>query len=748
MFFKLNLAPTVSHRLAVLSSLLLGSLLLLAQFGHLPGIDRLYERWELMVYDLRMQLHLAPEPEQVSTPIVIVDIDEESLRREGRWPWSRHKIAELVTDLGDAGAVLVGFDILFAEPERNPVMEVYNRLATEQQKVDSAFLSQLQNLAPDYDTDRYLGEVLSRREVVLGYTFSHQDKTASGHFPQPLELDQPEVVEQLALPAMAGYTGPLPVLGQNALGSGFFSLAPDTDGVVRRAPLIARYNNQLFASLSLEMVRQYLFLETVNLQTETIAGAKHIDYLALDSSLHLPTDGHGQLLIPFRGDAGSFPYIPAWKLLAGEADHEQLAGALVLVGTTAPGLFDLRATPVDSVYPGVEVHANLMAAMLDQEFLTEPSWAPGANLLLSGLAGLLLAFLLPWLAPIWQTLLATVLAVAITGLTTWLWLSHGIVLALASPLFMVVVLATFNFIWGFYFESLTRHRLANMFGQYVPPQLVEEMSQHPGDFGFHGESRELTVLFSDIRGFTTLSESLEADELKRLLNRYFTPITGVIFENRGTIDKYIGDLVMAFWGAPVKDPDHAVHALKAAHKMLQATEKLSAEFVAEGLPKISIGIGINSGLMNVGDMGSEYRRSYTVLGDAVNLGSRLEGASKYYRTTLVVGERTHELAESAFLWRELDLVRVKGKTEPVRVFHPICSLEEATQEQLDEVARLQEALAAFRSARFKDARLTFEALLADYPDVGVYQLYLERLDELGGIPPQENWDGSWTLTEK
>ncbi|NLW05839.1 MAG: adenylate/guanylate cyclase domain-containing protein, partial [Pseudomonadaceae bacterium] len=396
----------------------------------------------------------------------------------------------------------------------------------------------------------------------------------------------------------------------------------------------------------------------------------------------------------------------------------------------------------------VEVHANLLAAMLDKKFLQQPSWAPGANFVIALFAGLILALSLPWLAPILQVLISIGVSVTIITITSWLWLVEGIVLALAGPLLLVFLLTVFNFIWGFFYESMTRHRLADMFGQYVPPELVEEMSRNPGDFSFAGESRVMSVLFSDIRGFTNLSEALTADELKVLLNRYFTPITGVIFDHRGTIDKYIGDLVMAFWGAPLADPDHAVHSIQAAKDMLKATAELSATFVAEGLPAITVGIGINSGLMNVGDMGSKYRRAYTVLGDAVNLASRLESSTKYYGVALVVGEKTRELALEHFVWRELDLVRVKGKDYPVRVYEPVCPQAEATSELQAELEELDKALQAFRAQEFSQAKVIFTQLQAAYPSVSQYSLYLERIEELTQNSPAVDWDGSWTRISK
>lgn len=738
------MSPFLSRILATLGGLLLVVVLLLVSSGLLPAISGIYQRLELLIYDQRMRLHL-PYETKAAVPIVIIDIDETSLQHEGRWPWSRAKIADLVEKLNESGAAVIGFDILFGEAERNPAQEVLAGLDNQ-----SNLYKQLNFLQKNYDNDSLLAKKLEDSEAVLGYLFHYQYNLTSGLLPQSLDLNNSvdTLVSQLVLPIMSGYAAPLEVLIDATGKGGFFSLAPDEDGVVRRAPMLARYDNQLYASLSLEMLRQFMFLEAIQLKTSTIAGKQHLESIFLDENLALPTDGSGQLLIPFRGPAETFPYIPAWKLLAGEVDPLLIQGALVLVGTSAPGLFDLRATPVASVYPGVEVHANLLAAMLDKQFLQQPSWAAGANLVIALMAGLILAIALPWLSPILQVLISVVLAVSIVSLTSWLWVFEGIVLALAGPLLLIFLLMVFNFIWGFFYESMTRHRLADMFGQYVPPQLVEEMSRHPGAFSFAGESRELSVLFSDIRGFTTLSESLAADELKLLLNRYFTPITGVIFEHRGTIDKYIGDLVMAFWGAPVKDSDHALHSIQAAMQMLKATAEISQVFVSEGLPAISVGVGINSGLMNVGDMGSKYRRAYTVLGDAVNLASRLESSTKYYGVSLIVGERTRELALGHFVWRELDLVKVKGKDHPVRVYEPLCPIADLTPALATELALTNQALTAFRTQDFNQAKILFTQLHQAHPKTYQYSQYLERIQTFSQEPPAADWDGSWTRTDK
>jgi len=356
--------------------------------------------------------------------------------------------------------------------------------------------------------------------------------------------------------------------------------------------------------------------------------------------------------------------------------------------------------------------------------------------------------LLPRLSLVWLLGVVAIAASAVTLTTGWFWTQYGLVLDLAGPLLLIAAIAVGNLSWGFFFESMTRHRLKDMFGQYVPPELVDEMSERPDEFDFEGKARELSVLFADIRGFTTISESLTADELKRFLNRFFTPMTRVIFNRHGTIDKYVGDMVMAFWGAPIRDRQHAVHAIEAALDMLAEAQRLKADFVRDGWPEVNIGIGINSGMMSVGDMGSEYRRTYTVLGDSVNLASRLEGTTKYYGVGLVVGEATRELAGDIFVYRELDLVQVKGKHQAIRVYQPVCRRTEADEALLQEVALLEEALTAFRSRRWAEAENRFHELLQIQPELHLYELYLERIAELRQRNLDASWNGVYVRNEK
>lgn len=720
--------------------------LLWVQFARPAFLGDLPQRLELIAFDLRLKAISWPATLESAPKVVIVDIDERSLGKHGRWPWSRAKIADMVERLTLAGTAVIAFDVMFSEPELNPAVEVITGL--KKQGGDNGLLAmQLSRFEEKFDHDRRFAGALNAREVILGYTFHPRELQQVGMLPRPLVVINPQVIPGSSLVAMRGYTANLPVLAEAALGSGFFSLVPDIDGVVRRAPLVARYNGQLYSSLALEALRHFLLVDSITLHTSRINDLETVEAIELDGFASIPTDAQGQMIVPYLGPKGSFPYVSASEVLAGSVPPGQLEGAIVLVGTTAPGLFDLRVAPVQAVYPGVEIQANLIDAILAKRFLVRPAWAHGADFVVTVAAGLALALALPFFAPLWQMLWTFAVAAALVLGNLVLW-KQGLVLSLAMPLILTSLLATCNLAYGFLVESRSRRQLKGMFGQYVPPQIVQEMSENPQKYSFEGETRELTVLFADIRGFTTLSETLAAGDLKKLLNRYFTPMTRIIFETRGTIDKYVGDQIMAFWGAPVADAQHAVQAIEAALRMLAETERLSREFVAEGLPRIAIGIGINTGSMNVGDMGSEFRRAYTVLGDAVNLGARLEGTTKYYRVGLVVGEATRNAAGDAFVFRELDLVRVKGKAQAIRVYEPVCRKGGAEEVLLRELADYHRILSDFRARRWEEARAGFTRLRDAAPDRRLYGIYLERIEALAADDPGEGWDGAYERTEK
>lgn len=730
-----------------LVGLLLTLLFLWAMTTDLPLVKQLTLRAEATAYDARLNLTLPPHT--VDNRIVIIDIDEKSLKNEGQWPWPRNKIAQLTDNLFRAGAVVVAFDIFFPEKEPNIALEVAQHL---EGSISPDVIRLLHSRAEKFDNDTILAATLSQKDTVLGFTLNGNGQTRSGVLPAPLLFDDDAHMDEVKLKTANGYVANNATLQSVTQRSGFISMDmdPDPDGIIRRVPLMMRHEGAVYPSLSLETVRLYLMLDKVEALTVMEGNQRLLEALRLGGAngLVVPVDRDGRIIVPYRGTQNSFPYIPATDALTKPHALPQLEGAIVLVGTTSPGLFDLRSTPVQAVYPGVEVHANIIAAILDKRFPAEPSWATGANILIVLLIGAGLALLLPSLSPAAMLVASVIVTFLFTIGNFWAWQAHGVILTLSLPLLLIASLNAFNVTYGFLHESRSRRQLKEMFGQYVPAERVEEMSQNPDHFGFEGESREMTALFSDVRSFTTISEGLPAARLKEMLNKFFTPMTEIIFRNRGTIDKYVGDMVMAFWGAPVKDEDHAYHAVLSALEMMRTTERLKPEFKQQGFPEINIGIGINTGLMNVGDMGSTYRRAYTVIGDAVNLASRLEGATKLYGAGIVVGESVYEKTADRILYRELDLIRVKGKQQAVFIYEPLCLRSQASEADNREMVLWHEAIECYRQGRWQEARAAFQNLHAASTAKVLAELYLERISTLSTSTLLANWDGVYERESK
>jgi adenylate cyclase len=673
--------------------------------------------------------------------IIILDIDEKSLANEGRWPWSRHKLADLVTLLTEYGAIVVAFDVVFSEPERNPVNEVNQHLSNK--KIDWQIPAYWLDIADgDKNFSRHIGDM----DVVLGYFFQDQVNIQVGQLPDPSYELTAEQKKRLVSITKPGYAANLALLQQAAAGAGFVSTFADADGVIRRSPLVIRHADALYPSLSLATVMSYLFVKKIEVETLPL-GSVEVMTSIIAGGQKARTDVNGQVIIPFRGKKHSFPYISVTDVLQKKVDANALEGAIVLVGTSAIGLADLRATPVGTQYPGVEVHANIIRSLLSGEFPYRPEWEAGLTLSILVFLGALLSLWLPKLGPVASVVLSVLtLTIIITG-NFFLWHVYRLDLPIASPVLLILALTLLNLAYGYFRENASRRLLKGMFNQYVPQAHIERMLSDPAAYQFTGDSKELTVLFADIRSFTTISEHLSAADLKSMLNQYFTPITKIIFDNEGTIDKYVGDMVMAFWGAPIEDENHAQHGIIAALEMQRVTRVISEEFMARGLPEIKIGVGLNSGIMNVGDMGSSYRRAYTVLGDAVNLGSRLESITKFYGAEILVGERTAELCPD-IIFGFVDRIQVKGKDEPIAVYQPLGLESEVTSEQKDEIERFSLAYADYLQQDWDQAVRKLVGLKKDFPATKLYQVYLDRIHDLREHKLTQEWDGVFRHTSK
>lgn len=727
---------------------ILGVICLLVFLGHagrfwqIPFVTAL----DFYLYDARVRLTLPDKPDE---RIAIVDIDEKSLAEIGRWPWSRNIVADLVRKLADDYRVsVIGFDVVFAEPDTSSGLPVLESAARHSLSEDVAFQRALSQLRPALDFDRQLASAFAGRPVVLGYYFSkehhakHRGVLPAPTFPPGIFDGRNQFFLQ-----WGGFGANLPELQAAAASAGHFNPVIDSDGSSRRVPILVEYDGGYYESLSLAVVRQWLGA------TRLIPGfpdkdtsLEWLDIVSDQGTLRVPVDDQVAALVPYQGPAGSFSYYSAVDVLQGRISPEALAGKIILVGTSAPGLMDLRTTPVGGAYPGVEIHANLIAGILSNEIKTSPAYMLAVEVLCILFIGGALVFLLPRMSPLRATV-STALALALfLAFNVPLW-NAGLVLSPAACLMLIMIIYAVNMSWGFFVESRSKRQFADLFGQYVPPELVDEMAKDPETYSMAGRNEELTILFSDIRNFTTLSEGMNPRELTQLMNEYLGAMTEIIQAQRGTLDKYIGDAIMAFWGAPMADSEHARHALVTAMAMQRGVKALDDQFVARGWPRIRIGVGINTGLVTVGDMGSKVRKAYTVMGDAVNLASRLEGITKLYGVGVVVGETTRDKVPD-FVYRELDRVRVKGKVKPVVIFEPLGEKGQVSETVLEDLRLWQQFLRLYRQQDWDQAELQLFNLQQRDPAMPLYALYAERIARLRQEPLLVDWDGVTVLESK
>lgn len=704
---------------------------------------------ENFLYDQRVKLTL---PNTQDTQIVIIDLDEKSLAEIGRWPWSRNILANMVNILFDEYQIRVlGFDVVFAEQDKSSGIEVLESLALTALHENNDFQTQLEIIRPSLHYDRIFSESFIGRKVVLGYVFNSGENLTLGKLPNALGKIDARWKERLDFVSSRGYTSNLEILQNNSYGAGYFdnSLVDELDGIFRRVPLLQEFDQSIYESLALAVTRAAIDANDIAVIVENSSENKH-SYSAIEEirlgNFRIPIDERAAILVPYRGRQGSFEYISAADIIFKRTPKNNLKDKIVLVGTTAPGLLDMRSTPMQNIYPGVEVHANIISGILNQNIKHRPLYTQALEFSQLLIAGIVMIVLFSALSPLWASIITVTALTLIMTINMLAW-DKGFVLPLASSLLLIISLFVLQMSYGFFIESRGKRVIAKLFGQYIPPELVDEISENPQDINLDGENREMTVMFSDIRGFTTISEALNPKELTQLINEILTPLTRVIHKHRGTIDKYMGDAIMAFWGAPLHDTYHAKNALLAGLEMLKVVEELQPAFKKRGWPEIRIGIGINSGLMNVGNMGSEFRMAYTVLGDAVNLGSRLEGLTKAYGVSIIVGESTQESIPE-FEYLELDRVRVKGKDKPVTIYEPLGYSIEMEREERMKVRRFNKALSLFREQNWDAAEREIFTLAQSEKKKLIYKIYLDRIMYYRNHPPGEHWDGVFVHVSK
>jgi adenylate cyclase len=720
-----------------------------------------FQRLDDIIYDARLR---ATMPKTVDERVAIIDIDEQSLAEIGRWPWGRNKMATLVNELFDRQQIaILGFDVVFAEADDSSGLKRLRQLAGDELRDQPGFADRLNQIQGSLDYDAAFAKSIANRPVVMGYYLtSDRDGRTSGVLPAPVMHKDALADKPIKFTSWSGFGSNIEPLAKAAPMGGFFNSITDLDGVVRSIPLVAEHKGQYYESLSLAMFRVLTGLPKVapgfpreRFLARNYEGLESILLQQDGKSLAIPVDDRVSTLIPFRGNGnhagGSFKYYSASDVLAQRVAPGALKGKIVLLGTTAPGLLDLRVTPVGEVYPGVEVHANMISGLLDGRVYVRPDYALGFEVVILILAGVMLAVALPLLSAPKAVALSLAVIGGLIGLNFWMYLGYGLVLPLAAALVMALTAFALNMSYGYFVESKSKRQIANMFAAYVPPELVDEMVKDPGSYSMKATNKELTVMFCDMRGFTNLSEKMEPTALQALLNNLFSRLTEIIQANRGTTDKYMGDCVMAFWGAPVDTPEHAKMAVKAAMEMCIAVRKINEEHRAKGVPEIGVGIGLNTGTMCVGNMGSDIRRSYTVIGDAVNLGSRLEGLSKNYGIEVVASESTKKQVPD-YVWQELDKVRVKGKQEAVSIYQPLYPLqatsERVPKNQLDELKAWGLMLKAYRSQDWEQCDVQLLNLQRLNANKFLYQLYSERVTSLRKLPFDPAWDGATNFETK
>jgi adenylate cyclase len=722
------------------------TLLLLALVPLRIADPRPLEEVRLRTFDL-MQV-LRPRV-QTARPVVIADIDEASLKEIGQWPWPRTVVADLVTRLHDLGAVAVGFDVVFAEPDRTSPAVV----AESFRGIDAATRQVLDSLPSN---DQVLADAIKNAgNVVVGETGAAiaasrttADKALEAGFavlgpdPRPFLVTVPGLLRNI------------PAIEAAAAGRGLFSIKSERDGIIRRVPVVIDAQGKLVPTLTMEMLRVVTRSGAILVRADA-AGVQAVAVPGLE----VPTDLNGQFWVHFN-KRDPQRYISAADVLRGRVDPDRLRGRLVLVGTSAVGLLDIKTTPVDPEMPGVEVHAQILESVLTKALLTRPNYVIGAELPATLIFGFAIIATAPMLPAAIVVVLGAMLIAGLVGVSLYFFVVHNLLIDFTYPLmscWLIYLVLTFV---NYFREQQQRQRIRHAFGFYLSPALVEQLAKSPEKLVLGGEERRMTILFSDVRGFTTISEHYKDDPqgLTQLMNRFLTPLTNAILERKGTIDKYIGDAIMAFWNAPVDDAEHEANACDAALEMLTRAEELNVELKAEAATNggvympLRIGIGLNSGPCVVGNMGSDFKFNYSVLGDTVNLASRLESRTKDYRLSMVIGSRTAEQAKSKFATMEIDLIQVKGKKQPETVFTVLGRAELVDDSRCRELRDANaQMLASYRQQRWDEATSQIERcrkLASGFGVEGLYDMYLERIEAYRADPPAADWTGVYEAESK
>ncbi|NQV44436.1 MAG: adenylate/guanylate cyclase domain-containing protein [Rhodospirillales bacterium] len=714
-------------------------------------------------FDFFEKLQPRPIPAPGTSPVIIIDLDEESLNEIGQWPWPRNILADMVRNLFVMGVGVVGFDMAFPEPDRMNPAVIANSIAG----IDDETREKLSKLSGN---DEAFANIIRQTRVVLGQAAYWEELDTAKGPPvkksvavRKLSKNAPD--PKSYLPTVPSLVRNTPIIEQAAAhkmgGHGIFSLVPELDGIVRRVPTLFVYDGNMYPSLAVEMLRLATGRQTMLVETN-LAGVKGV---AIAKGLKIPTDKIGRTY-PYYSKSDKSKYISVRDVMNGTVDPARIKGKLALFGTSAVGLLDIRSIPTEGVIPGVEVHAQVIENALEQNFLSRPNYADAVELFLILIGGLMMIILVPWVGAKWALLVFIVIGTSAGGSSWYMFIEHQMLFDSVFAVAFILLLYTTLTFTGYAREEAQRRQTRDAFSKYLSPDMVARVAENPGELKLGGDLREMTLLFCDVRGFTTISEQFDAVGLTSLINKLLTPLTNVILDRRGTVDKYMGDCIMAFWNAPLDDDDHPYHGCLSALAMLAEmgplNDRLEIEAVEEGRKHIplKVGLGLNSGPCVVGNMGSDMRFDYSVLGDTVNLAARLEGQSKSYGMNVVLGPSTYEQVKDRLATIDLDFIQVKGKTSGTYIYGLMGdadAMNDPTFVNLKD--KIHTAMEIYRAQRWDEAAEIFKEIRTLGNDENrpwhleinldtLCDLYEERIADYKVTPPAADWDGVFIATTK
>ena len=729
-------------------------IILLGLFAYSIGVPFL-DLMELKTIDARFKSREKIEPR---SDVVLAVIDEKSIAKEGKWMWPRSKMAELVDRLSDAGAKVIAFDIGFLEPDDKRIVEVINNIQNSLYHLNPKDNKFLRRLKKNADNDKLLADSIenSSAKIVLGYFFQ-LDKKASEHIDKKeINIHQKNIrnsryqFERYSSKEAKDVTLVEPVYPQSNIKeisdaaslSGYFNMSPDDDGVVRWLHTVLKFKDTLYAPLSLATVSAFLDSPlSINIDEY---GVQNIQV----GNLTIPTDESGRVLINYRGEEKSFPHISVTDILSGNVPHNKLKNKIILIGATAIGIYDLRVTPFGGVFPGIEIHANIADSILAEDFLHKPKWSAIFDVLAILVAGIFLGIVLPRVEVIPGVLAGFLVFMGYIVFCQLLFSLYGIVLNLVYPLSVILLVYVSITAFRYFMETKKKRFIKNAFSTYLAPAVVNQLIESPGNLELGGEDREITAFFSDVQGFTSISEALTPNELVELLNEFLTEMTNIILKHEGTVDKFEGDAIIAFFGAPNVLKNHAERTCSACIKMQKRLAELREKWKENDKPQLKMRIGLCTGSAVIGNMGSENRMDYTMMGDTVNTAARLEGINKIYGIYTLISETTCIAAGDHIATREIDTINVVGKNEPVTVYQLL-----GYASDIDDLAKkvnehYAAGLHAYRNQDWDKAIQFFNAALKISPDDGPSHTMIDRSNTFKSDPPGKNWNGSYTITTK